>query len=215
MASGTGNQSFVRTWHFVDPAEKDSKTSRRLHAVREAARRKKWQDEQERLKAGKGGITQVNPLPSRRPRKVSSGRRGQGCDNDLESDIDGQSLAESGNTLDTTPLSQMKLESYKSLAFRTRRQPLRSIQGNQYLQKPIQSIVLSSSPHVILGSGKANPFDTYPVPNPDQKLDILIDSCRFNISLSIELNRLTIEQSLVNGYHFRPGRIPGREIQPS
>jgi hypothetical protein len=37
MASGMGSQSFMRAWHFVDPADKDSKKTRRLHAMRETA----------------------------------------------------------------------------------------------------------------------------------------------------------------------------------
>jgi hypothetical protein len=162
MASRTESHSFVRAWHFVDSAENDSKTTHRLHAVREAARRRKWQDEQERLKAGKGNIAQVNP-----------------------SDNDGPSAAESSDTSDTTPLSQMKLEGYKSLVFRSRRQPLRPIKGNQHFQKSTQFTVLSPSPHFMLGSARGNPFDTYPISNPGQKLDIFINSCVFHISPSI------------------------------
>jgi hypothetical protein len=178
MASGTGNHSFVRAWHFVDSA--DSKTTRRLHAVREAARRRKWQDEQERLKTGKGSIVQVNPLPSRRPRKLSSGRRSQACDSDSESDNDGPSAAKSSDTL-----SQMKLEGYKSFVFRSRRQPLRPIKRNQHLQKQAQSTVLSPNPYFMLGSARGNPFDTYPISNSGQKLDILTNSCVFHVSPSI------------------------------
>jgi hypothetical protein len=98
MASETGSYSFVRAWHFVNSADKNSKTTCRFHAVRETAR-----------------------------------RRSQTCDSDSESDNDGPNSAESNNASDTISLSQIKFENYKSFVFRSKRQFLRPIKGNQHL----------------------------------------------------------------------------------
>ena len=184
MGSGTGSQSFTRAWHFVDPADKDSKKTCRLHAMRETARRRKWQAEKDRLKAGRSNIVLARPLPLGRSNKLSSVRIDQTCDDGWESDNGGDSPEESSNKSRPTTPSQKKPEGRKSLNSRSVLKPLSPTKGSRHRQNSCQSIVPSASPKCILGTGRANPFDTYPVPNSDQKLDILTDSCKLHTQLS-------------------------------
>jgi hypothetical protein len=179
MASGTGRQSFVPSWHFVNAADKESKLKYRVHAIRESARRRKWQDEKRQSNTSQSKIIRARPRPWRISKDLCSNGIDQKSDDDWESDDDDDSSCESGNISRSTSSSQKSVQSLSSSLSSSKRQPSSPVKGDSRLQKSYETLFLSSSnPQSILDSGRTNPFDTYPAPNSDQKLDILTDFCK-------------------------------------
>ncbi len=186
MASGTQGQSFARTWLFVDSA-KESKERGRLHAVRESARQRRWQNEQNRLNAGKADIVKSGSLSWQNPKDPSLSKTDQTSDDDGESDSDMDIPGESASK--SKSLSPIALRSCKSSISSKRRRSLGAITGNSILQKPSQSCIPDSlSPRSILGAGRVNPFDTYPAPNSMQTLDGLVDFCKFVLNFERKIS---------------------------
>jgi hypothetical protein len=180
MTSGMGNQSFERAWHFVDAADKDTQKTYRL-AIRESARRRRWQNKKNGLDAGQTHIAKPGSTP-RRKSKDSLNQTDQTSDDDWESDSNGDVPAESDS--DSKSSFQKTLRYCKFPISSKNRRPLRTITVNPLLQKPSQSdLPLSLRPRSILGAGRTNPFDTYPAPNSMQKVDILVDFCELALSM--------------------------------
>jgi hypothetical protein len=173
MASENKTNIFVTSWRFVDPSDKESSKQGRLHAMREAARRQKWRREMSRKNGPKAGSLVRDGLND-----VSEAMRldkdEAGSDEDAESQC-------SASTKSTSSSSESEWRLRLHSATRAKRKsPLAVTATASSPSLEPCDIILAPSPNPmsILGAGRTNPFDTYPVPNTDQRLDILTDTCK-------------------------------------
>lgn len=164
MSSPIGSQGFISSWHFVDASDKASRKQSRLHAMKESARRQKWLQERQRSKtAGLMAGAIIGDGSSSSDASVGE---------DIGSDgRDGR--------------SELKCKA-KPIS---RRWPYDVWAGSKMnptlpFQSPSNSPLAINlpSPMSLLGAGRVDPFEAFPVPNINHQLDNLADFCEISLA---------------------------------
>jgi hypothetical protein len=173
MASQNKTNIFVTSWRFVDPSDRESSKQGRLHAMRETARRQKWRKEMSRkngLKAGSLARCGLNDVSE----AMTLDEDEAGSDEYAESQCSASTKSTSSSLE-----SERRLRLHRATRAK-RKSPLAVTTTAPSPSLEAFGIILAPSPNPmsILGAGRTNPFDTYPVPNTDQRLDILTDICK-------------------------------------
>lgn len=177
MASENRADVFVTSWRFVDSADKESSKQARLHAMREANRRQKWRKETLRKNSPRTE-SRGQDAPSDATEAEMVEEDGAGSDEDVESLCSDKTKSTSSSESERRRrLHRTARAKRKSPLAVTTAVPSRSLESFDIESR------LDPRPLSLLGAGRANPFDTYPAPNTDQRLDILTDTCTVILNL--------------------------------
>lgn len=159
MAPKKAGSTFVQSLLFVNPEDEDSRKIIHSHAMREHRCRQRWQAAQARSKESGSGMLHARPLT--RQIKHPSLKTARSID--------------AGDTAVLHTQADRGLLSPVSSPSTSHSDPEDFSQSSDFLGQEHSNFDLSPWP--MLGTGKRNPFDTYPSPNSSKRVDMLVDFC--------------------------------------